>query len=666
MGKLSFFSTSVAVLIGLICCRLIWVLQPINNFLLQNSPIADNYLPTAGVAMITILALLINPFLRWCVPSFSLNVRQLALIFAMIIVACSSTAIVSSLPHSLAHSNKKINEDRVLADVHKEMELPGSLYLDPVEFGAETPVSSALVDELEEGEPIPWRAWGKPTLAWGGMVAACLLIMIGLSLIVFPQWRDNERLPFPLLSVQQSLIEMPDDGGRFPLLFRSRLFWTGAVIVFIVYGLKGLALHTNGAFPNPKLNWALYEVFTGMLGRLPYYIKQGGVVFVIIGLTYFVPSRVSFSLWFTVIVYSAYRVIGYQYFAPFHGDVAQVDHRNGAVIGMALVILWLGRRQWLAVAKSMFTPAKNDTDRRNRTAGLMFCVGCIGLLVWQLWAGNSFTSFGSFLGALPFAVLAVVMVVITSLVLARMVAETGIPVFASTLLAGNILSMLPLSWLSAKAIYLTSAVDLLLTGTTSKVSAVVTSMHGFGVDRDNGPRQHARLARWFFVLILVGILIAGAVHIRMGYTNAKAMSGRHAIGVTQNVEQLVHAPLKLFARESWGNAQHNQVGHTIFGFVLAIVLQIACLLSPLWPFHPAGLIVVHAEFFRDIWPCIFLGWAIKKGVVVYGGAKAYRLAKPLFLGLILGGIFSAILWAAVPAILIWMGGDAAEIGHLKI
>lgn len=656
MNKLSLTRTLVAILIGLACAVTIWFCQPFNNYLLQNSPIADNYLPTAGVAMITILALFINPFLRWTMPALALSVRQLALIFAIIVVACSSTAVMSSLPHSLAKSNKTICGDKALADIHTEMDLPSSLYLDPIEFGARTPVSEAMVDELEKGEKIPWSAWVKPAIAWGTMIAACVLLMIGLSLIVFPQWRDNERLPFPLLSVQQALIETPEDGGRFPILFRSKLFWFGALSVFFIYFLKGLNLHTKGAFPDPGMGWAFWDIFTGMWGRIPWYVKSGRIIFVILGLTYFVPSRVSFSLWFTVIIYSLYRVLGYQYFAPFHGDAARLDHRSGAVMGMALVIIWLGRRQWLAVAKAMFRPALNDVDRRNRTAGLMFCVGCLSLLIWQIWAGNS----------MFFALLAVFMVVITSLVLARMVAETGIPVFASTLEAGTILSMLPASWLTSKAVFLTSTVDLMLQSGTSKVSAAVTAMHGFGVDRDNGPKAHARLAKGFFVLILMGFLVAGAIHIYMGYNNATAMSGRHAIGNPNAIEQLINSPLKAFSRDSWNNAQHSRLGHTLFGFFLAIGLQIACLLSPMWPLHPAGLIVIHSEFFFALWPCIFLGWAIKRSIVIYGGAKAYRLAKPLFLGLILGEVFAAVLWAAVPAVLIWLGGDAAEIGHLNI
>ena len=128
-------------------------------------------------------------------------------------------------------------------------------------------------------------------------------------------------------------------------------------------------------------------------------------------------------------------------------------------------------------------------------------------------------------------------------------------------------------------------------------------------------------------------------------------------------------PVKAFARDSWGGAPYSRLGHTIFGAILAVALQIGCLLSPLWPLHPVGLLIMsghHDGFILHIWPSILFGWAIKRAILLYGGAKAYRSARPLFLGIILGEVFSAILWALVPAVLVWMGGDAAEIGHINI
>ncbi|MFO7821807.1 MAG: DUF6785 family protein, partial [Lentisphaeria bacterium] len=449
-SSLSVSAALIASLIGLFCSLLIWFIQPLNNFLLNNSKIADSYLPAIGVAIITILGLGINPLLRWKFPSFALSVRQLAIIFGMILVACSSTATLQSWPHSLAKSNKAIVEDPVLSEIHQEMDLPDSLYLDPIEYGEEAPVSSQMTDQLDPGNEIPWSAWAKPAVSWGSMLVFCLLLMVGLALIVYPQWRNNERLPFPLLTVQQALIEAPEEGGFFPVLFRKKLFWTGVVTVFIIYMFKGLNHHTGGAFPDFKTGWGLWEPFgsgSGMLRYLHWYVKSGYIIFAIIGITYFVPNRVAFSLWATVLGYQFYRVLGLEFFAPFHGNAAISDHRNGATIGLALVILYLGRHQWRAVFQAMFRPAKDDDDRRNRLAGFIFSAGCIGIVGWQLWAGNS----------LIYALIALTVIFLTTLVLARLVAETGIPIMGNTLGASNILSMFPLNWLSAKAIYLTNS-----------------------------------------------------------------------------------------------------------------------------------------------------------------------------------------------------------------
>lgn len=657
MTKLSGPAALVAIFIGTIFSAIIWFAQPINNFLLNNSAIADSYLPPIVVAMITILALVINPLLRWKLPSIALSVRQLAIIFAMILVACTSTSLIQSWPESLAKSNAEIAKDPVLSDIHKDMDLPDSLYLDTIEYGEETPISSQMTDELQPENEIPWSAWAGPALSWGTMLVFCLLLIIGLALIVYPQWRNNERLPFPLLTVQRSLIEAPAGGGYFPLIFRNKLFWTGAITVFIIYMFKGLHHHTGGAVPNFQLGWGLWEPFGhGMLRWLHWYVKAGHLIFIIIGITYFIPNRVAFSMWATVIGYQFYRVIGLEFFAPFHGSAAITDHRNGAIIGLAFVILFLGRHQWRAVFRAMFRPVQDDTDRRNRLAGLLFLTGCIGLLGWQLWAGNS----------LIYAILAVFIVFITSLVLARIVAETGLPVMGNSLGAGHIVSMLPLRWLSAKAVFLTNSVDLVIGQTSSRVSAAVTSLHGFGVDREAGPKQHARSAKGFLILIVVGLLVAGAVHLWLGYNFPTSLDGKQAIGRVYEIEQNMHTPLKAFARGSWRNEPYSRIGHTLFGLVLAVGLQIGCLLSPLWPLHPAGLIIMDTNFLIWTWPSIFIGWAIKRCIIIYGGARAYRTAMPLFLGLIIGEVFAAILWAIVPAVLIWMGGDAAEIGHITV
>lgn len=653
-------ATWVAIVIALAAAILMWIVQPLNNYLLNNSFIADNYLPELAVGIMAILVLAINPLLRFLTGGgTTLSMRQLALIFAILLVATAPLSLLRVWPHSLARGNRDIATDKNLAALHESMDLPDALYLEPAAYGGDTPISSQLVDQLEPGNTIPWGAWVKPLMGWGSLIAFSWLVMLGLVLAVFPQWRDNERLSFPLLTVQQELIQSPGKGHFLPPIFRNKIFWTGFIIVVIVHGFNGLNHHTNHAFPPFPRSWNLYRVFSqGLWRHMSWYMKRNQLIFSLVGLIYFVPKRVSFSLWFTVIVYQLYRMLGYEYQAPFYAATT-TDHRNGAILGVACVILWLGRAQWRAVFRSMSHRPLTDVDRRNRTAGFMLCAGCLGVLAWHVWAGNS----------LMFAVASVVMIFITSLVLARIVAETGIPFVANYLGMGYFMAMMPVKWLSATTLYLTSMADLVIREGSSRVSLMIPAMHGLGMDRTQTPRQHARLARGFMLIVLLGLVIGGAVHLWMGYHYPGSLDNLRVPIVSwgsNNINWRVHGPLLAFGRGSWGGTPYNQPAHLLFGFIVGAGLQIGCLVSPLWPLHPVGLLMVETWFLAVAWPSIFLGWACKSLVTKYGGAQLYRMLRPLFLGLVIGEVFSAILWALVPVILIGLGENPADVGHILI
>ncbi|MHC4502007.1 MAG: DUF6784 domain-containing protein, partial [Planctomycetota bacterium] len=100
---------------------------------------------------------------------------------------------------------------------------------------------------------------------------------------------------------------------------------------------------------------------------------------------------------------------------------------------------------------------------------------------------------------------------------------------------------------------------------------------------------------------------------------------------------------------------HNRFLHMGFGVVLAGLLQWACLLSPHWPLHPIGLVMVHSFYSCEAWVSVFLGWLFKVLLLKYGGARAYPLGRSIFIGLIVGEIFAAAFWGIVPAVLVLFG-----------
>ncbi len=657
-----------AALIGLICACVIWVFQPINNFLINNSYIADNYIPELGMAMIAILVLCANPLLRRFAPSYALSFHQLALIFGIILVSCSLCQFTRIFPHALARVNRDAIREKVLNDLHRSMNLPDNLYIDPINK-KEAPATGPFLEKVEAVKDIPWFAWiGNsshtwwfgPAFAWGALAFSCFLMMCGLALILFPQWRDNERLAFPLLTVQQALIEDPEKDGFFPPIFTNKIFWVGFIAVFLMHSMNGLNHHTHQLIPAFPLKWSLWSTFSqGMWNYMDWYVKAGSILFIMVGITYFMPNRVGFSLWFTVVVLQVYKMVGNEYFAPF-SPASIDDNRNGATYGLALVILWLGRKHWLTVFKSMFRKAVTGEDVRNRTAGWIFSIGLFALLSWELWVGIP----------LQWALVFIGVFFITSLILARIVAETGFPFLANNTTIMSLLYVMPIKWLSAKVVFIGGMFDFIIGPGTSRTSGTVYFLHAFGLAKDNTPKQTANFAKWLMCVLLVGFMVMGTVHLWLGYNYRGSVDGEKcpiSWWGSMNGNWGVHDPLKAYDRKSWNTATvYNQPLHLAIGFALGMGLQIMCLMSPVWPLHPIGLILVGTWFLGMSWFSIFLGWSLKNLITGYGGARAYRLAKPLFLGFILGEVFSAVLWALVPVILIALGGNPAEVGHIVL
>ncbi|HQI80093.1 MAG TPA: DMT family transporter, partial [Deltaproteobacteria bacterium] len=90
---------------------------------------------------------------------------------------------------------------------------------------------------------------------------------------------------------------------------------------------------------------------------------------------------------------------------------------------------------------------------------------------------------------------------------------------------------------------------------------------------------------------------------------------------------------------------HRTHAGTWTGAVLAAVLYWLCLAVPSWPIHPFGLMLVDSYYGHLAWGSIFIGWLLQVVIVKYGGARLYRRARPVFLGLIIGEVLASAVWA---------------------
>ena len=66
-----------------------------------------------------------------------------------------------------------------------------------------------------------------------------------------------------------------------------------------------------------------------------------------------------------------------------------------------------------------------------------------------------------------------------------------------------------------------------------------------------------------------------------------------------------------------------------------------------FPIHPIGLVLGLTYPISQIWFSVFIAWAFKAVILKYGGARGYRLLRPLFLGMVLGAFGSAGMWLII-------------------
>jgi hypothetical protein len=325
---------------------------------------------------------------------------------------------------------------------------------------------------------------------------------------------------------------------------------------------------------------------------------------------------------------------------------------------VTLTVIYLSRHHWVRVGRAMAGRIADDSDRLLRSAAWMLVAGCGGMVVWLLWAG----------AGLPWALVFVAVGFMVSVLVARVVAETGMPFIRMTALQPHyLMTMLPAGLLTGAVIYMAGFVRMIFQ-LGSRVSATVMITHAAALDREASPRHQLRLGYLMIVILLVGLVVCGAVHLAMGYHFTSSLDGvktpvaQWGSGVLRDAQK----QLLVWSRGAWRGPPYNRVAHLCFGVGLAGALQWACLAIPRWPLHPVGLLLVGHYYGNNAWAPILIGWALKMLVVHFGGAAAYRRAAGLFLGIIMGEIFAAILWTLVPVILILCGQDAADVGHILI
>jgi hypothetical protein len=651
-----------SLLLGTVAVIAVCALTPFNDYALSNTSLISGYLPLAVVVTLFLMIVAVNAPLHRFSPANALTGGEMGVVTLMVLVACGLTnwglmRFLIPQPVMPFHIGAS---DPAFWKAFTNLHLPHWLFpVANVQDGQSDTVVTWFYFRVPRGEHIPWTAWIIPLACWGVFALAMLATLAAMARLVFEQWSANERLPFPLVQVQAALIEPPRSGFALNDLFRSSALWIGLVGVLFVHSLSALKGYFPRYFPSIGVGYNL----TNLLADPPWFyldnkVKAAAISFVVVGVTYFIRSRVAFSLWAIYLMVNLVQVEE----AMRHTEVppaAWADQHLGACAAFILGTIWIGRHHWARVLRNAFGLGCNH-DRAYRLAFWIAAGGVAIMTAWLLAVGVQ----------LWMALLIVLFILAAHLLVSRVVAETGLPIYRTTILVQQVYSNLPIHWLTGRDVYF-AGVFSLLGPMNSRDSMACYTMHGLGICEEESPGLTAKkkLGAVIAWAIGIGFVVAAAATLYGQYsyvtpTAADENPIRNFFGADAAPRRDMINPFNDFSHGHFTPKGHSPALHMSIGFGATVLLEIAALTFAGWPLLPVGFVACFGNPIGNAWFSIFVGWLAKVLIVRFGGAPLFQRARPFFIGIIFGEALAAALWLGVNAIVVMNGGNSQAVKFL--
>lgn len=474
------------------------------------------------------------------------------------------------------------------------------------------------------------KAWIIPVSFWTGFIFVFVFLMICINVIVRKQWVEQEKLAYPIIQVPYELI------GQSSSFLSNKLLWIGFAIAASLDIMNGL----HSLIPAvPYIHLKLTDMgryFTAKpwnaIGWLPISFYP-----FVIGLAFFIPLDLSFSLWFFYLFWKMQRVLWYvlgfsSAEGSFSGYKSIIEQSSGAYLALFFVAMWVSRKHLWLVLKRVFTnkPVIDDSSEpvsyRTATAGLI--IGGVLLLIFCYQAGMSI-----WVAIIFFAVYFAIITAIT-----RMRAEMGVPVhdmhnggpdllmtslIGSRALGPQNVSVLTLFWFFNRAHY---------------SDIMPHQLEAFKLaEKTNTKGKHLFIA--MLISVFVGIIA----------TFWAFLHSSHHIGMAGRIEWFGWEPYNRL--QGWiSNPSKPDYSTGLFlgvGFVTTLFFTFMRNRFIWWPLHPAGYAVSNSWGLDVTWFPILLSFIIKSIILKFGGLKVHSRAIPFFAGLILGEFVIGSIWSII-------------------
>jgi hypothetical protein len=476
-----------------------------------------------------------------------------------------------------------------------------------------------------------WGLWVGPICNWLVIIFLGYMIFMTFNTLIFRQWAHNEKLIYPLAEVTTLVAGggEPDEDGK--TLFGSGLFWFGFCLALGILGWNFLAKEGIITNINPvKLEFGWwYHMGSGMFRGLnaTYFC----IIFVVIGVSFLIPSNISFSLWSFEILYMGLTVV--YVLLGYGGNRQSMGHvRNGigsgAVLIFGLVTLWTCRRYLLcAFAPRVLKGLGVDEAKELRWSSSLFVASVVALV--------SLLSFG--LGAnLFWVIMSFLITMIVAIAIVRAVSEGGILGIegGAGLIMKGIFGMSQ-PWCAPILLAPMAAFSGFLMGHGRGFIAPMIANSLKIREEFKMRRSHFHIAIWSAIIIatVVSLVTLILISYDRGADNMDGWINTHAaraiIGSAQGMAEDLGGVRS--ADRRWFIAGAVLMGGLLFGRRRVFGIP-----------HPLGLLMIMNRSMYGFWASIMIGWCAKHMVSKYCSHAQYVAVRRFFIGLVLGHLLAIL------------------------
>lgn len=620
-----------AVFIGLCCAALECLIAPYSDYVIRNVFLAGGHFPVGPFFVLTILILIVNVILKRINPKLALTPQELITIWCIMIVAAGipSTGM-------MRYALGPMVGYKYFATPENEWEVLFHQYIPQWRVVRDEGAIKSFYEGISTGESVPWGAWLTPLLAWTGYVLVLYFVMICLSTLLRKQWVEIEKCSFPLVQLPVE-ISRQQQSGLLSSFFKNRIMWIGFAIPVVIHTLGGL--HTF--FPSIPYLPRDFWLDSYLIGRPWNALRpiQIVVFWSMVGFSYLLTLEVSFSLWFFFLFYKLQCLIGSLLGFPLtSGPGVQWTGRSfsaaqeaGACLTFAAFALWKAREHIKGMFKSVFSRKSAASGGSNEPMPHeMTIFGLIGGVLLLAYINHLMgMSFG-------FAIIFVIMLLAMYIALTWQVINGGIPFVNPSFSAQSFF----LTTLGSSRINASTMTSLLMHPVCITLDLrefmMPNVMNGFkAADEAKVNRRHLLIAMG--AAMIVGLVVSYYSVLKVSYKYRAPYTGWGGA-----LDQLRSILIRPRTGTDWTNT-----GFIVFGSTFTIFLMWMQKVFIWWPIHPIGYTMLSAWGAFKLWFSIFLGWSAKYGILKYGGLRVYRLVRPAFLGLVLGEMSCAGVWAII-------------------